>query len=252
MADRLRSVLRSVARRITPCGRGARLRAPRFDYQTLYEAHARAHAGSDAVGDGDFDAVGRGELEILRQNGLGPDSDLLDFGCGIGRLAKFAIPYLVSGSYTGVDVAPTMIERARAAFGSTGAGCRVRWAVQTEAHFEFRAESFDMICAFSVFTHLEHEDTFRYLADARRIVRPNGRFVFTCLPIQSPWGQRAFLDSARDDLPERWRKVRNVATSPDLIASVAGLAGWHVLPFERAEQGQTVLVLQPGPRDRST
>jgi cyclopropane fatty-acyl-phospholipid synthase-like methyltransferase len=188
----------------------------------------------------------------LCEKGLRPDSDLLDFGCGIGRLAKFAIPYLVSGSYTGVDVAPTMIERARASFGTTGAGCRVEWAVQTEARFDFRPESFDMICAFSVFTHIEHEDTYRYLADARRIVRPDGLFVLTCLPIQTAWGRRAFLDSARGGLEERWRAVRNVATSMDLMASVASLAGWQVLPFELADQGQTVAALSPDPGHRPT
>jgi cyclopropane fatty-acyl-phospholipid synthase-like methyltransferase len=188
----------------------------------------------------------------LCEKGLRPDSDLLDFGCGIGRLAKFAIPYLVSGSYTGVDVAPTMIERARASFGTTGAGCRVEWAVQAEARFDFRPESFDMICAFSVFTHIEHEDTYRYLADARRIVRPDGLFVLTCLPIQTAWGRRAFLDSARGGLEERWRAVRNVATSMDLMASVASLAGWQVLPFELADQGQTVAALSPDPGHRPT
>jgi SAM-dependent methyltransferase len=227
--------------------RGLRLtsRAPSLDYQALYEAHARSHVGADAIGDGDFDTIGSGELAILRECGLRPDSALLDFGCGVGRLAKFAVPFLAAGSYTGVDIAPTMIKRAEASLGAAPRSCRVRWAVQGGPRFDFPAASFDMICAFSVFTHLEHEDAYRYLLDAVRVIRPVGCFVLTCLPIQSTWGRRAFLDSARLSLNDRWREVRNVATTLDFMVAIAALAGWHALPHQAVDEGQTVLVLKP-------
>ena len=40
-------------------------------------------------------------IEFARLN---PSSDVLDVGCGTGRLAKSLVPYLDSGSYTGIDV----------------------------------------------------------------------------------------------------------------------------------------------------
>src|SRR6185503_5032586 len=37
----------------------------------------------------------------------------------------------------------------------------------------------DMICFFSVFTHLLHEHSFVYLREARRVLKPGGKIVFS-------------------------------------------------------------------------
>ena len=60
-----------------------------------------------------------------------------------------------------------------------------------------------MVCAFSVFTHIEHEDSYLYLEEALRIVRPGGRFVFSCVPINTSWGEETFLGAAAKDLHSR-------------------------------------------------
>ena len=83
-----------------------------------------------------------------------------------------------------------------------------------------------MVCAFSVFTHMEHEDTYLYLKEALRIVRPGGKFVFSCVPISTTWGEETFLGAAGKDLQTRYRSVRHVATSRDLMENIARLAGW--------------------------
>lgn len=46
-----------------------------------------------------------------------------------------------------------------------------------------------MICAFSVFTHLHHEESFLYLRDARRALKPGGKFIFSFLEFaaESHW-----------------------------------------------------------------
>ena len=62
-------------------------------YESLYEAHARS-TGDEGVGGGDYDVMGEVELDVLRAEGLQPTSTLLDFGCGNGRLAVHAVPYL--------------------------------------------------------------------------------------------------------------------------------------------------------------
>jgi len=74
-----------------------------------------------------------------------------------------------------------------------------------------------MICAFSVFTPVEHEDSYRYLASARRVVRPGGHFVFSCWPMGVEGAKDLFLDQARSDFAERWSSVRNVTTSEDYM-----------------------------------
>ena len=51
------------------------------------------------------------ELRLLEHFGLQPSSDLLDIGCGIGRLAYECASFLDSeATYTGIDIAPVAID----------------------------------------------------------------------------------------------------------------------------------------------
>jgi hypothetical protein len=59
----------------------------------------------------------------------------------------------------------------------------VTWLHKVEASFPLDDEAADVVCAFSVFTHLEHGDTYHHLADGLRVVRAGGRFMFSCLPL---------------------------------------------------------------------
>jgi ubiquinone/menaquinone biosynthesis C-methylase UbiE len=200
-------------------------------YEALCEAVAKAFSNEDAVGGGSFDLVGRIELSLLLMEGLKPTDILLDFGCGTGRLAVRAIPVLTGGHYIGADISQTMLEKARLLVTGTLPlpACKVSWVQQTTSEFPLPQHSVDLVCAFSVFTHMEHEDSYRYLKDALRIVRPGGRFVFSCLPLSVEYARDVFLASARERLHERWSKVRNVTTSVDLMTAIAELAGWRVL-----------------------
>ena len=54
---------------------------------------------------------GRDELRLLEHYGMRPSSDLLDIGCGIGRLAYECASYLdADATYTGLDIAPVVID----------------------------------------------------------------------------------------------------------------------------------------------
>ena len=167
-------------------------------YEILYEAHGRAYSDEDVVGRGDFDRIGRGELGLLLMEGLAPTDTLVDFGCGTGRLAVHAIPMLVGGHYIGTDVSPSMLEKAQRRVGGRIAQppCRVSWMRQATTEFPLDARSVDMICAFSVFTHIEPEDSYRYLRDALRVFRPGGRFIFSCLPLDLELARDVFLSEA--------------------------------------------------------
>lgn len=47
-------------------------------------------------------------------------------------------------------------------------------------------DSADMVCAFSVFTHLLHEQSFVYVEDCRRVLRGGGKLVFSFLEFRVP------------------------------------------------------------------
>lgn len=65
--------------------------------------------GAKQDGQQDWDIHGKAQLDFLIARGLKPESKLLDFGCGTGRLAAKAVPYLNKGHYMGVDISETAI-----------------------------------------------------------------------------------------------------------------------------------------------
>jgi ubiquinone/menaquinone biosynthesis C-methylase UbiE len=207
------------------------LRVENNTYEHLYDSYARQVKADQVVGHGDFDRIGRTELALLQIEGLQPKHTLVDLGCGIGRLAVHVIPTLVGGSYIGIDISETMLKRAKARIAQAvpNPPCRVTWVKQTTPRFNLPENSVDMMCAISVFTHMEAEDAYRYLEAALRVVKPGGRFIFSCTPLTTSIGKQIFLNSAKLDLKNRWRYVRNVTTSLDYMAEIARLAGWTPL-----------------------
>jgi SAM-dependent methyltransferase len=131
----------------------------------------------------------------------------------------------------------TMIVHARERIAALidGGGCVVDLRRQADEEFELPDGSLDMICAFSVFTHMEREDTYRYLQALHRLLKPPGRLVASVLPIHLGYAQKVFLASAARDLEARWARVRNVVTSTDLFEAVARLAGWATLRWYDGE-----------------
>jgi ubiquinone/menaquinone biosynthesis C-methylase UbiE len=200
-------------------------------YETVAEMLARSFDEEASVGEGDFDLVGRKELAILVMEGLQPEHRLLDMGCGSGRLAVHAVAFLGAGSYIGTDISPSMLAAAerRVAQQLPGSSCSVSWRMQPAGCFTVADASVNLLCAFSVFTHMEAEDTFRYLHAARRIMKPEGKLVLSCLPLRLPTARMVFLRQAEIPLAERWRNVRNVTTSVEQMEGIAELAGWQVL-----------------------
>lgn len=146
----------------------------------LLRAHGRDRAMELAVGD-NFESFGALMRDILIHAGLRPEHVLIDVGCGAGRLAKPMAAYL-RGAYLGTDVVPELLDHAR------------RLAARPDWRFERvrdivipeRDAAADMVCFFSVFTHLLHEDSYRYLLEARRVLKPGGTAVFSFLEFTLP------------------------------------------------------------------
>lgn len=235
MAPSLQQRLRHrLARRGTD---GPATEPARATYGALYEAHAQSER-DDAIGGGDYDVIGEIELDALRAEGLEPTGTLLDFGCGNGRLAVHAVPYLQGGTYIGTDIAPTFLAAAARRIAALPAAerCTVRLLHQTDETFALDDASIDVACAYSVFTHMEHEDMHRYLVALRRVVRPGGRLVLSCLPMSLEAARHIFLAEAALDPAARWTRVRNVTTSTSLVDEIAALAGWTTVRWRPGDQ----------------
>jgi SAM-dependent methyltransferase len=142
-----------------------------------------------AVG-GSFDAIGRVERALLERFGLPDNGYLIDIGCGSGRLAKALRPDW-RGLYLGVDLVPDLIAHARQV------GWKPSWRFEVIDHIEIpeREGRADMVCFFSVMTHLLHEQSYWYLEESRRVLKPGGRVVFSFLEYADPLHWPVFMDT---------------------------------------------------------
>jgi len=103
---------------------------------------------------------------------LGPGGRVLDVGCGAGgALLPAARRVGPTGEAVGVDLAPGMVERTRAAADEAGLE-QVRAEVMDAAALDFEDERFDAVLGAFVLAAIPDAD--RALAEWRRVLRPTG------------------------------------------------------------------------------
>ena len=167
-----------------------------FHFVEDYEHHVAQLVGtlpldeamSQAVGGG-FAAFGAIERDILQYAGLQDGMSLLDLGCGSGRLAK-ALGSSMKVGFIGLDVVQSLLDYARSI-----SPPNYRFVLNRALSIPCDTSSIDMACAFSVFTHLLHAESYIYLEDIRRILKPGGRLVFSFLEFAEPSHWAMFADT---------------------------------------------------------
>lgn len=145
-----------------------------------------------AVG-GEFEAIGLLERETLIHFGLPRDGYLIDVGCGSGRLAKPLSEYL-TGRYLGIDIVPELVAYARSIVPDPD----WRFEVAKGLVIPEKDGRADMVCFFSVFTHLLHEQSYLYLLEAKRVLKPDGKIVFSFLDFSIPEHWPVFEFNVKD------------------------------------------------------
>ena len=128
-----------------------------------------------AIG-GNYLPFGILQRSLLLQHGLPSDGYLIDIGCGSGRTA-FALRGFAELRYFGIDVVETLLEHAALICERSD----WRFAATTGLNIPEDDGVADMVCAFSLFTHLLHEETYIYLAEVLRVLKPGGTVVFSFL-----------------------------------------------------------------------
>jgi SAM-dependent methyltransferase len=108
--------------------------------------------------------------ETLERNGTPIPSikDVLDFGCGCGRVLRHWQGYPDKNIY-GSDMNDDLVKEAQRCvpFASISKNPLV-------GRIAFADHSFDLVYAFSVFTHLDIQEQNAWLGELRRILRPGG------------------------------------------------------------------------------
>jgi SAM-dependent methyltransferase len=124
----------------------------------------------------DFYVKARDRFERHHEGGLA-DATVLDFGCGWGRLTRFFARDVAPGSLYACDPVDEILEVCR----RTRIPARLAKSEFVPDRVPFD-ESFDLVFAFSVFTHLSEPAHESSLAAIHAAMRPGGILIVTIRP----------------------------------------------------------------------
>lgn len=151
------------------------------------------------VGGGDPEITGLDCYEALQH--LAPimqGQRVLDYGCGIGRTAVHVASCVPDVTLVGVDIVPSMIEFCHTHIAKVLANTTFYCIEDENPHYDrflpsepfgrvsletFVAEhrgSFDLVYAYSVFTHFDPSMTERYLQTLGQLLSSSGKIMLTC------------------------------------------------------------------------
>lgn len=209
----------------------------------LLARYPRDEAMSLAVG-GDYEVMGRFQAAAMIDAGLADGMALLDLGCGSGRLAS-ALSRRVQIEYLGLDIIPELLNYARSQCPPD-----YRFLLNRHLSLPVKDEYFDFVSAFSLFTHLLHEETFIYLTEVLRVLKPGGVVVFSFLEFGAPNHWPSFATTVASAKENR-RGHLNVFIERSVIVLWAEKLGFDVEaltgvgePGAAGRIGQSVAVLR--------
>lgn len=161
----------------------------------------RASPMNDWVGGSDPEMVGDACIAILtRLLPLGGHSRILDFGCGIGRgLVSLHKAGIRPQQLVGMDIMPPVIDFCEQHIAPHLPNTRFELSEGANDHYdrfieqrerkspaaltEAYRDNFTDAYAFSVFTHLNQADFQTMLHFVSSMLKPGGRFMFTCFEL---------------------------------------------------------------------
>lgn len=111
----------------------------------------------------------------VEQIQLPSQANIVDIGCGTGATLRRAADFITDGALIGIDPVPRMIEIARGQTAAHQAGNRIEFRLGSAENLPVADDFADFVFAFDSFDFWGDKE--RGLAEVRRILRPDGRFV---------------------------------------------------------------------------
>ena len=129
---------------------------------------------------------------ILDLAGIGPNDEVLEIGCGVGRVGLELARYC--RFWTGADISEKMLEVARSRLADLN---NVRLIKLDHIGLEqFAANSFDVVYSTNMFDHLDETDRWLYVKEAFRVLCPRGRLFIDNTDLESDAGWKSFARGA--------------------------------------------------------
>jgi SAM-dependent methyltransferase len=122
---------------------------------------------------------------------------ILDFGCGTGRLTRFFVQYSPENDYYGCEVNSFAVDFLKQ-------NLQGHWSGMTpEPPTEYPDDCFDVVVAWSIFTHYAEDLHLLWLKELNRILKPGGLLLATI-------HAKELLDSNNLDLYQAPPELRQV------------------------------------------
>lgn len=153
-------------------------------------------SGRTFVGEGDFTKIGQEFFQYFVDScNITPSANILDIGSGMGRMAIPFTRYLnQNGRYCGFDVFKSGIEWSQKNITSKFSNFHFTHVdvynktynpngkiTPAKFRFPYNDNSFDLVFATSVFTHILPSDLPNYISEINRVTKPNGFSLSTFL-----------------------------------------------------------------------
>ena len=180
---------------------------------------------------------------LIRAAGLTPDCDVLEVGCGVGRISQMVAHYLSpSARFEGFDIVDTFIDWCQKSITAHAPNFRFRKVdlynkfynpggtlQSSDFRFPYEDESFDVLYLTSVFTHMMAPDVRHYIDEFQRVLRPGGRCVSTCFMLNAE--TEALINEGKSTQPLRHHFGETYATDPDVPEAVTGFKESQLLQW---------------------
>ncbi len=169
-------------------------------------------------------------------------TQVLDIGCGHGALS-LTLSESAGFDVVAMDVLEARVSsvRAKKAMRDPTAAARVRVVRANAESLPFRDESFDAVAATEVLEHVDEPD--RMLSEARRVLRPGGRFFMTTPNAQAlPYRVLRFLPDAA--VSRLAASMTQETLHPDLLHDHHAAGGDPRHPDRHRREGFTLRELE--------
>lgn len=188
-------------------------------YKSVWQSLALSPEGAAAYVSGYSDeekmyATADDTLQILRETvGIHASDTVLEIGCGLGRVGRSLAPFV--REWVGCDVSPEMLRIAARKL----TGIENFRLVEVSGYdlSPIADASMDVVYCTVVFMHLDEWDRYTYCLEAKRVLRPGGRFYCDNANIASDEGW-AMFEEVRKKFPanERPPQSSRCSSVPEL------------------------------------